>query len=83
MDLGAAQIPGLVAGLAVVTYTLVRVASRRQPALVIVSTALVALALVAAWIAAPERGDSLLPILGAAVGALAAGVAAVTGGKDD
>jgi hypothetical protein len=50
---------------------------------VIVSTALVALALVAAWIAAPERGDSLLPLLGACVGSLAAGVAAVTGGKDD
>jgi hypothetical protein len=83
MDLGAAQILGLVAGLAVVTFTLVRVASRRQPALVIVSTALVALGLIAAWIAAPERGDSLLPLLGACVGSLAAGVAAVTGGKDD
>jgi hypothetical protein len=50
---------------------------------VIVSTALVALGLIAAWIAAPERGDSLLPIIGAAVGALAAGVSNVTGGKDD
>jgi hypothetical protein len=48
-----------------------------------VSTALVALGLIAAWIAAPERGDSLLPIIGAAVGALAAGVSNVTGGKDD
>lgn len=83
MNLSIAAIVGLVVGLAVVTYSLVKAASRKPPTLVIISTALLGLALVAAWIAAPDRGDALLPLLGTALGALAAGVSATFRGGDE
>jgi hypothetical protein len=83
VNLSIAAIIGIVVGLAIVTYSLVKAASRKPPTLVIISTALLGLALVAAWIAAPDRGDTLLPLLGTALGALAAGVSATFGSHKD
>jgi hypothetical protein len=72
---------GIVLCLTVVVAAL-GIASRRQPpTLVVTATALVTLALIAAWVAAPERGADLAPLVGTGLGALAAGVANVTGGR--
>jgi hypothetical protein len=83
VTLDAVSVAGLVVGLAVVVWAMMRAARLKPPALVVTATALITLGLIAAWLAAPERGSDLAPLIGTGLGALAAGVTAVFGGRDD
>jgi hypothetical protein len=82
VSLDAVSVAGLVAGLAVVVWAMMRAARLKPPALVVTATALITLGLIAAWLAAPERGGDLAPLIGTGLGALAAGVTAVFSDRD-
>jgi hypothetical protein len=58
-------------GLAVIAGALIAIARFRPAATVTLALALITVALLAAWVADPGRADSLVPLIGVGVGALA------------
>jgi hypothetical protein len=65
------EIAGLLAATAIIAAALVLAARHPPPTMVTMAMALLSLALLAAWVADPGRADSLVPLIGVGLGALA------------
>jgi ABC-type enterochelin transport system permease subunit len=73
---------GLIVGLGVIVAALVITAHLRPPSMVIMAVSILTLALLAAWLAAPDRADNLIPLVGVGLGALAGAVTNIFDRKD-
>jgi sulfite exporter TauE/SafE len=65
------EVVGVLVGLAIVTAALVIAARLKPPSMVVMAVSLLTLALLAAWVADPNRADNLVPLIGVGLGALA------------
>lgn len=68
---------GLLVGVVVIAAALVYTARLRPPAMVTMAVSILTLALLAAWVADPERADNLIPLIGVGLGALASALSAL------
>jgi ABC-type enterochelin transport system permease subunit len=77
LAIAASEIVGLIVSLVVVSAALVVVAHYSPPHVVTLAVALLTVAMLAAWVASPQRAESLVPLIGVGVGALATALTAV------
>jgi ABC-type enterochelin transport system permease subunit len=61
---------GLLVGVAIVSGSLLYASFRPAPSMALAAVALFGLAILGAWIADPLRADTLIPLLGVALGGL-------------
>lgn len=83
IDFTTADAVLLIIGLAVVVIALIITASLQPPSMVIMGVSIITLALLAAWIADPNRADNLVPLIGVGIGALSGAVTNIFREKSD